>query len=114
MHDTDNIIARKYNVTSMHGVDIDESLIAKANTNLKIAYSLSDPKENPANTVIDLALKTHYFPISMTNMFGFMPTAIPPNKKKDFTEFPFNVSFEAKDWTESKVVRYNEYDTILA
>lgn len=103
--------AKRYNVASMHGVDIDDSLISKAHINLCVAYSLGHPtKPSP----IDLSLRYNYFPQSMTNMFGMMPMSLPPIKHKESHHFPFNVYFETMDWVKTPVTKYNQYDTILA
>jgi 7SK snRNA methylphosphate capping enzyme len=104
-------LAKKYNIASILGVDIDDSLISKANTNLRVAYSLNNPNTN--DNAIDLSLRFHYFPQSMTNMFGMMPMSLPPTQQHG-KGFPFNVHFEAMDWTKQKVDKYNQYDTILA
>ncbi|KAI8377034.1 Bicoid-interacting protein 3-domain-containing protein [Choanephora cucurbitarum] len=101
-------IAKKYNIASIEGVDIDPTLIHKANTNLRVVYSLGHPTES---TSIDLSLRFHHFPQCMTNMFGLLPIALPPNHPKP-KEFPYTVEFKAADWTEAKVER--TYDTILA
>ncbi|KAI8352493.1 Bicoid-interacting protein 3-domain-containing protein [Blakeslea trispora] len=101
-------LAKKYNVASIEGVDIDPILIQKAHVNLRKVYSLSHPNQS---TAIDLSLRFFYFPQSMTNMFGMLPNTLPPNHLKPM-EFPFTVEFRAADWTESKVER--TFDTILA
>ncbi|KAL9538356.1 hypothetical protein MBANPS3_010989 [Mucor bainieri] len=104
-------LAKQYHVASMHGVDIDDSLISKANINLCVAYSLSHPtKPSP----IDLSLRFNYFPQSMSNMFGMMPMSLPPIKHKESQQFPFNVYFETMDWVKTPIAKYNQYDTILA
>lgn len=88
-------------------------MIRKANTNLRIAYSLNNPANETSASAIDLSMRFHYFPQSMSNMFGLLPMAVPPNY--DRTKFPHNVYFDTMDWTEKK---YDEnepkYDTILA
>ncbi|KAI8646781.1 Bicoid-interacting protein 3-domain-containing protein [Parasitella parasitica] len=104
-------IAKKYKVASVHGVDIDDSLVSKANVNLCVAYSLAHPEKS---SPIDLSLRFNYFPQSMTNMFGMMPISLPPMKHKEKQNFPFNVYFETKDWTQTPIEKYNQYDTILA
>lgn len=105
-------LARKYKVASIKGVDIDETLIKKANNNLRATYSLRKPGETNPDT-IDLSLRSHYFPQSMTNMFGMIPMAVPPNFSK--TEFPWTVEFETMDWAVG-VYDENEpkYDTLMA
>ncbi|GAN01743.1 methyltransferase C2A9.10 [Mucor ambiguus] len=104
-------LAKRYNVASMHGVDIDDSLISKANINLCVAYSLDHPtKPSP----IDLSLRFNYFPQSMSNMFGMMPMSLPPIKHKETHRFPFNIHFETMDWAKTPTTKYNQYDTILA
>lgn len=104
-------IAKKYKIASMHGVDIDDSLISKANINLCKAYSLDHP-DTPSP--IDLSLRFNYFPQSMTNMFGMMPISLPPVKHKEKNSFPFNVHFEVMDWAQKPIEKYNQYDTVLA
>lgn len=101
-------LARKYKTGYIKGVDIDETLIKKANINLHVAYSLRDPLGQT-----DLSLRSHYFPQCMSNMFGFVPMAVPPNFEK--TSFPWNIEFEAVDWAHDA---YDEneptYDTVMA
>lgn len=107
-------IAKKYDPTFIHGIDIDESLIKKANTNLRVAYSLGDPKDKEtSNSRIDLSFRFHHFPQSMTNMFGFLPMTVPPNFER--SHFPYNVQFDTMDWTEKKHCDNEaKYDTIMA
>lgn len=105
-------LAVEYKPSYIKGVDIDEGLIRKANTNLRVTYSLSDPKgERPKK--FDLSLQSHYFPKCLSNMYGLVPMAVPPNFER--TKFPWTVEFEAVDWTE-EVYNPNDahYDTILA
>ena len=106
-------IAKKYQPKLIKGLDIDESLIKKAKTNLRVAHSLRNPENENTSLPIDLSMRFHHFPQSMTNMFGLLPINLPPNA--DHTVFPYNVDFETVDWTEKK---YNEnepkYDTIMA
>ncbi|KAI7904943.1 Bicoid-interacting protein 3-domain-containing protein [Cokeromyces recurvatus] len=108
-------LAKKYNVASVHGIDIDEKLIYKAQKNLRIAYSLENPHKQ-TDDAIDLSFRFHYFPQSMTNMFGLMPMALPPtleSEKKN--QYPYNVHFETLDWIATKEAEHaNHYDTILA
>ncbi|KAI8984703.1 Bicoid-interacting protein 3-domain-containing protein [Mycotypha africana] len=109
-------IAKMYDIISIHGVDIDEGLISKANKNARVAYSLQNPHEtNDINTTtmpFDLSLRFHYFPQSMTNMFGMLPMTLPPNCPKP-KGFPYNVTFETMDWTTADVEK-ETYDTVLA
>lgn len=107
-------IAKKREPAHILGVDIDESLIQKAENNVRLVYSLSNPNTDSAEleSPFDLTLKSHYFPLSMTHMFGFIPMAVPPDFKE--TEgFPYNVSFKAADWTKEQAER-EKYDTVLA
>ncbi|KAI9480432.1 MAG: Bicoid-interacting protein 3-domain-containing protein [Benjaminiella poitrasii] len=107
-------LAKKYSVASIHGVDIDERLISKAQTNLRVVYSLENPHKSDDDNAIDLSFRFHYFPQSMTNMFGLMPMALPPGHPSQ-TSYPHNVHFEALDWLETKETdTVNHYDTILA
>ncbi|GAA5817852.1 hypothetical protein MFLAVUS_011412 [Mucor flavus] len=105
-------LAQKYKPSFIKGIDIDENLIRKANTNLRIAYSLRDPNMKELKH-IDLALQSHYFPKCLSNMYGLLQMAVPPTFER--TEFPWTVEFETVDWTENP---YNpneqQYDTILA
>ncbi|CAO3653075.1 unnamed protein product [Cunninghamella echinulata] len=93
------------------GVDIDEQLINKANSLLKTVYSLqkkdADDDNNEENNKIltDINFRTHYFPKSMTSMFGYLPTATPPTFKS--TQFPFNISFK------TALVLQNGYSYIM-
>ncbi|KAI7889258.1 Bicoid-interacting protein 3-domain-containing protein [Mucor mucedo] len=105
-------LARKYKLAYIKGVDIDETLIKKAINNLRATYSLRKPGETVPES-FDLSLRSHYFPQSMTNMFGMIPMAVPPNFPK--TEFPWTVDFEAVDWAKD-VYDENEpkYDTLMA
>lgn len=106
-------IAKKYRPKYIHGVDIDKTLVNKAHTNLRIAYSLNNPKNENSALPIDLSLRFHYFPQSMSNMFGLIPMAVPPDY--DCSHFPHNVQFETMDWTETPYqLGQPQYDTILA
>lgn len=74
-----------------------------------------DPDEDPEHIIIDLSLRHHYFPVSMTNMFGFMPISLPLSVQEQYTQFPFNVSFTTEDWTKkNEAEEVDQYDTILA
>jgi 7SK snRNA methylphosphate capping enzyme len=92
----------------MLGVDIDERLIHSAHMNLKQVYSLRDPDSDIINT--DIGLRYHYFPTSMSTMFGFISA---PPKTKHLTEFPNNVQFKAVDWLKTET-EMEKFDTILA
>ncbi|KAI9314493.1 Bicoid-interacting protein 3-domain-containing protein [Dichotomocladium elegans] len=105
------IIAMQYAPEHIHGVDIDASLINKANQQIKIAYSLQDPthehKEPP-----DIALRFHYFPQALRSMYGFIPSALPPGTDPPTAGFPYNITFEAADWMDT-TLQENQYDTVL-
>ncbi|KAI8889287.1 Bin3-domain-containing protein [Backusella circina FSU 941] len=107
------LIAKEYQPSFIKGVDIDPKLISKAETNLRMTYSLGKPENGPKEKVekldLDPSLKYHYFPQSMTNMFGWIPTNVPPSFES--TAFPFNITFEACDWT--AVQSDEKYNTIL-
>jgi 7SK snRNA methylphosphate capping enzyme len=106
-------IAKEYQPSFIKAVDIDPKLVNKAENNLKMAYSLSNPDNKPKDNMeklkLDSSLKFHYFPQSMTNMFGFIPTSVPPTFEG--TAFPFNINFEACDWTTTE--SDEKYNTIL-
>ncbi|CEG77874.1 hypothetical protein RMATCC62417_12556 [Rhizopus microsporus] len=107
-------IAKKREPAHILGVDIDESLIQKAENNIRLVYSLSNPNTDSAEleNPFDLTLKSHHFPLSMTHMFGFIPMAVPPDFKET-ENFPYNVSFKAADWTKEQA-EGEKYDTVLA
>lgn len=93
------------------GIDIDEALVHKAKQNVRMAYSLCDPTKKEWN--IDIHMRFHYFPRSMSNLYGYMPMHTPPGFES--TEFPFNVKFKAGDWMEEGVEEHVEqYHTVLA
>lgn len=106
-------LARKYKPAYIKGIDIDDGLIKKANINLRAVYSLGKPNSQEPPAHIDLSLRSHYFPQCMSNMFGLVPMAVPPNFEK--TAFPWNVEFETMDWAQNP---YDEnepkYDTLMA
>ncbi|KAF7726580.1 hypothetical protein EC973_008625 [Apophysomyces ossiformis] len=105
------IIAQRYKPAFLKGVDIDPYLINKAQSVLRIAYSLQNPDEDVDKTqAIDLSMRFHHFPRSMTNLFGFIPMATPPSYTS--TEFPHNVQFQEGDWVEMEDEK--KYDTIVA
>jgi 7SK snRNA methylphosphate capping enzyme len=101
-------LALKHKPAHMLGVDIDERLIHSAHMNLKQVYSLRDADSDIINT--DIGLRYHYFPTSMSTMFGFIGT-LP--KTKHLTEFPNNVQFKAVDWLKTET-EIEKFDTILA
>ena len=86
-------------------------MIKKAENNIRLVYSLSNPQEEDSEEPFNLTLTSHYFPLSMTHMFGFLPMNAPPDFRS--TTFPYNVSFKAVDWTKEQVEK-EKYDTILA
>ncbi|KAG0164950.1 hypothetical protein DFQ28_009469 [Apophysomyces sp. BC1034] len=105
------IIAQRYGPSFVKGVDIDKHLIGKAQSVLRIAYSLQNPEKASDNaSPIDLSMRFHYFPRSMTNLFGFVPMSTPPSFTS--TDFPHNVHFQEGDWMELEDEK--KYDTILA
>ncbi|KAI8371513.1 Bicoid-interacting protein 3-domain-containing protein [Radiomyces spectabilis] len=105
-------IAKRYHPVHIHGVDIDDTLIKKANSLLGVAYSLSDPSGTEDDTSpLDIGMRFHYFPTSMTHMFGFIALSRPATALPE--GFPYNVTFEAMDWMES-TVEEEQYDTVLA
>lgn len=74
-----------------------------------------EPAGDPGHIVIDLYLGHHYFPVSMTGMFGFMPMSLPHSMQQQYTQFPFNILFTTEDWTnENEAEETHQYDTILA
>ncbi|CAO3650289.1 unnamed protein product [Cunninghamella blakesleeana] len=101
------------------GVDIDEQLINKANSLLKTVYSLQKQDEDDNGNAIsgvekimeDINFRAHYFPKSMSSMFGYLPSAVPPTFKTN--HFPFNISFKTGNWLEMDTIE-NQYDIILA
>ncbi|KAG2180484.1 hypothetical protein INT44_003488 [Umbelopsis vinacea] len=102
------ILAMKYKPTHVVGIDIDPNLIHSARTHLKLAYSLRNPDSEEVD--LDIGFKYHYFPHSMSTMFGFLPTLPARSSPKGF---PYNVEFKADDWL--KTPTENEtYDTIFA
>ncbi|KAI9255552.1 Bicoid-interacting protein 3-domain-containing protein [Sporodiniella umbellata] len=100
-------IAKQKQPTSILGVDIDAGLIANAKKNIQVVYSLSSPTGNDR---FDLSLKRHYFPLSMSHCHGFIPMNLPQGTPRQ--GFPYNVQFEASDWTQSE--SKETFDTILA
>ncbi|KAJ8662280.1 hypothetical protein O0I10_001973 [Lichtheimia ornata] len=103
-------IAMEYDAAHVVGVDIDPTLINKAEQQLRVAYSLKDPKDEHKH-IMDISMRFHYFPRSLCSMFGYIPMTLPPNTQR--YQFPHNIKFEAADWMDQEV-RPEEYDTILA
>ncbi|ORX63187.1 Bin3-domain-containing protein [Hesseltinella vesiculosa] len=105
------IIAREWSPAHIQGVDIDQQLITKAQSNLRLCHSLKPPAgitaDRPPN--MDILLHCHYFPRSLAVMFGYLPSRTPPGYKTG--QFPYNVAFTACDWMEST---QEKVDTILA
>lgn len=100
----------EYDAAQVVGVDIDPTLINKAQQQLRVAYSLKDPEDKHKH-IMDISMRFHYFPRSLCSMYGFIPMALPPNTQR--YQFPYNIKFEAADWMDQEV-RPEEFDTILA
>ncbi|KAJ2960152.1 hypothetical protein NQZ79_g4504 [Umbelopsis isabellina] len=102
------LLALKHKPIHIDGVDIDERLIKTAVNNLKSTYSLRDPESDAVDT--DIGLTSHYYPQSMTYMFGFLP--LMPRERAP-PGFPYNVHFKSEDWLNVETEK-QKYDTILA
>jgi 7SK snRNA methylphosphate capping enzyme len=98
----------KHKPAHIVGIDIDPNLIHSARTHLKLAYSLHNPDSDEVD--LDIGFRYHYFPLSMSTMFNFMP--ILPAKSTPHG-FPYNVEFKANDWLKIETEK-EKYDTILA
>lgn len=102
-------IAMRYRPAEIVAVDIDESLIDKAKKQLRLAYSLQDPEGK--ELTLNVGMRFHYFPRSMTHMFGYVPMNVPPTFES--SEFPYNVKFKSGDFMELEE-EHERYDTVLA
>jgi 7SK snRNA methylphosphate capping enzyme len=102
------LLALKHKPSRIDGVDIDERLIKTAVNNLKSTYSLRNLESNTVDT--DIGLTSHYYPQSMTFMFGFNPFM--PRERAP-SGFPYNVHFKSEDWLNVETEK-GKYDTILA
>ncbi|KAL1921984.1 uncharacterized protein VTP21DRAFT_10626 [Calcarisporiella thermophila] len=103
-------VAIHFQPSQILGVDIDPSLVRKAERNVQLQYSTLKPprKCNSAETESEDELQVGYFPISMPLLFGTIPL---PGEN---CGFPGNITFRCTDWVENEDEDKEAFDVVLA